>query len=219
MMMAPKPSGVSSSPRVRTANSRPSPSMRPLGISAFSARIALSTSCTDSPREASRSGSSQTRMANRRSPPMMTEPTPGRRCSRSLSRRSATSEISSVEWRSLVRASHITGWALMSTLATMGSSASRGSTPRTRETRSRTSLAASSTSRCSSNSIVMTEPCSRLLEVIVFTDSSVENCSSSTSVISVSTTLELAPRYSVVTDTIGGSVSGYSRTGSLVSEM
>ncbi len=99
-----------------------------------------------------------------------------------------------MEWASLETASQMMGWALTSTLATMGSSASRGRAPPTRETRSRTSLAASSTSRLSSNSMVITEPCSRLLLVMVLTDSMVENCSSSTSVISVSTTLGLAPR-------------------------
>ena len=60
--------------------------------------------------------------------------------------------------------------------------------------RSRTSLAASSTSRFSSNSMVMTEPCSWLEEVIVLTPSRVASCSSRMSVISVSTTLGLAPR-------------------------
>jgi len=86
------------------------------------------------------------------------------------------------------------GWAFTSTLATMGSSASVGSVPRTRDTRSRTSLAAASTFRESSNSMVMTEPCSRLEESIVLMPSIVANCSSSTSVISVSITLGLAPR-------------------------
>src|SRR4030065_304948 len=95
----------------------------------------------------------------------------------------------------------------------MGSSASLGSWPRIRETRSRTSLAAWSTSRLSSNSMVMAEPCSRLEEVMVLTPSRVESCSSKMSVISVSTTLGLAPRYNGVMETIGGSISGYFRNG------
>ncbi len=48
-MMAPNSSGVCSSPRVRTANSRSTPSTRPPGISAFSLRTAASTSCTVRP--------------------------------------------------------------------------------------------------------------------------------------------------------------------------
>src|SRR6267143_1662900 len=85
-------------------------------------------------------------------------------------------------------------WTLASTFDIMGSSISLGRLPRMRETLSRTSFAASSTFRFNSNSIVMTEPCSRLDEVSVFTPSSVANCSSSTLVICVSTTLGLAPR-------------------------
>src|SRR5512140_747863 len=101
----------------------------------------------------------------------------------------------------------------------IGSSISRGRLPLTRETRSRTSFAASSTLRFNSNSIVMTDPSSLLDEDIVFTPWRVANCSSRMLVISVSTTLGLAPRYVVTTEMIGGSMSGYSRTGSRRNEM
>jgi hypothetical protein len=185
---------VLSSPRVRTANSRPVPSTRPPGISAFSAWTARSTSWTVTPRFAMRCGSSQIRIAYSRAPPMKTDPTPGRRWSRSFNVRSAVSVSSSPVYRSLESAIQKIGCAFTSTLETMGSSASRGSRPRTRDTRSRTSLAASSTFRDSSNSIVITEPCSRLEDSIVFTPSRVANSSSRTSVISVSTTPGLAPR-------------------------
>ena len=94
----------------------------------------------------------------------------------------------------LESASQRMGCAFTSTLATMGSSASLGSWPRTRATLSRTSFAACSTLRLSSNSTVMLEPCSRLEDSMVFTPSTVASCSSRTSVISVSTTLGLAPR-------------------------
>src|SRR5574341_972927 len=67
--------------------------------------------------------------------------------------------------------------------------------------------------------MVITEPRSWLDEVMVFTPSRVESCSSRMSVISVSTTLGLAPRYKVVMETMGGSISGYSRTGSRVNEI
>ena len=62
-MIAANSSGMASSPRVRTANSRSLPSTLPPGISAFSRRMAASTSWVVSPRAAIRSGSSQTRMA------------------------------------------------------------------------------------------------------------------------------------------------------------
>ncbi len=104
------------------------------------------------------------------------------------------SDSSIVEYLGLDSASHTIACALTSTLVTTGSSASRGSTPRTRLTRSRTSFVASSTLRLSSNSTVMTEPCSRLDEVMFFTPSSVASCSSIGSVICVSITLGLAPR-------------------------
>jgi hypothetical protein len=86
------------------------------------------------------------------------------------------------------------GCAFTSCLATIGSSASRGSWPRTRETRSRTSFAASSTSRRKLNSMVTRETCSCDEEVMSLTPSMVDICSSSTSVISVSTTCGEAPR-------------------------
>ena len=64
----PNSSGVLSSPRERTVNSRRSDSMRPAGTSTLRLRIAASTSCTVSPRAASSEALSQTRIEKRRSP-------------------------------------------------------------------------------------------------------------------------------------------------------
>ena len=86
------------------------------------------------------------------------------------------------------------GCALTSCLATTGSSTVSGRLPRTRETRSRTSFAASSTLRLRANSMVMRETCSWDEELITLMPSMVESCSSSTSVTSFSTTWALAPR-------------------------
>ena len=65
---SPNSSGVFSSPRERTENSRRSDSMRPAGISTLRVRIARSTSCTVSPRAASSAATSHTRIEKRRSP-------------------------------------------------------------------------------------------------------------------------------------------------------
>jgi hypothetical protein len=54
---------VLSSPRERTENSRRSDSIRPAGISTFRLWIALTTSCTVRPREASALTETQTRIA------------------------------------------------------------------------------------------------------------------------------------------------------------
>jgi len=67
----------------------------------------------------------------------------------------------------LDRLSQITGSALKSTLPISGGSASGGSCAATRETRSRTSFAASSTSRSGTNSRLMLERPSTLCEVIL----------------------------------------------------
>src|SRR6266508_4200121 len=105
------------------------------------------------------------------------------------------------------------GKASASCLAMIGSLISSGSKPRTRETRSRTSCAQRSMSRARSNSMVMLLTCSRLWLVRVLMPSMLLISSSSRSLTSVSTTAALAPGYTVVTLTIGGSMSGNSRTG------
>ena len=108
-------------------------------------------------------------------------------------------------------ASHITACASESRLATTGSSISSGSRLRARATRSRTSLAAASRSRPSSNSTEICETCSRLSEVTTLTPSMPFTWSSRTSVTEVSTTSGAAPGNTVVTETIGGSIDGSSR--------
>ncbi len=113
----------------------------------------------------------------------------------------------------LNNAIHMIGRASASCLAMIGGSTSSGNRPRTREILSRTSWAATSTSRRSSNSIVMALTSSRLVEARVRIPSIVFSSSSRTSVTSVSTTSGLAPGYTVTTDTTGGSTSGNSRTG------
>ncbi len=62
-MSSPYSSGVLSSPIERMVNSRCSDSIRPAGISTLRVRMADSTSCTASPRDARSSGESQTRIA------------------------------------------------------------------------------------------------------------------------------------------------------------
>src|ERR1051325_5925686 len=108
-------------------------------------------------------------------------------------------------------------WASALSLEITGSSMSSGNFPRTRDTLSRTSWAEASTLRLSSNSMVMALTCSRLDDVIDLIPSMVFNSSSSTSVTSVSMTSGLAPSRVVVTETTGGSISGYSRKGKRVS--
>ena len=76
---------------------------------------------------------------------------------------------------------------------TTGSSMSLGSRPRTRDTRSRTSLAAASVSRSRTNSTVIWLTSSRETDLIVFTPSMPESESSSGWVIWLSMTDALAP--------------------------
>ena len=76
---------------------------------------------------------------------------------------------------------------------TSGGSASSGSAPSTRDTRSRTSLAALSISRDSSNSTLILERPSRLLERMVLIPSMPAMASSIGCVILVSTTAAEAP--------------------------
>ena len=86
------------------------------------------------------------------------------------------------------------GSEVVSTFATSGGSASSGRLLSTRETRSRTSLAADSMSRSRPNSIVMRERSSWLLERSVSTPSRPATWFSMTCVIFVSTTDAEAPR-------------------------
>ncbi len=119
----------------------------------------------------SRSLSIQTRIEKRFSPAISTSETPGSLPSRSWICVSARVEISICEYPLPYRAIHRMGLASASRLATTGSSTSSGRSARARATRSRTSLAAASTLRSSSNSTVIWETCSRLSEVMCLTPS------------------------------------------------
>jgi hypothetical protein len=209
-------SGVGNSPAVFTTNSRRALSMRPDGISTFSRRSAATTSVTVSWYAASRSASRRTRTAKRFSPPMMIEPTPGSRWRRSFTTVSAYSVSCRSPTPSALTEIHMIAFASRSTLLTTGSSASSGSWPRTRAILSRTSFAAVSMSRSSSNSIVIRLTFSVDSEVRVLMPSIVLISSSRTSVTSFSTTSGSAPGSVVATLTIGKSMSGSSRTGSFV---
>jgi hypothetical protein len=88
-------SGVLSSPRERTVNSRRSDSMRPAGTSTLRDRMACSTSCTVRPCAASCEAEIHTRMEKRRSPKMRACPTPGSVWRRLFTSRSPMSE----SWR------------------------------------------------------------------------------------------------------------------------
>jgi hypothetical protein len=85
------------------------------------------------------------------------------------------------------------GQASESRFATTGSSTSSGSRLRTRETRSRTSFAATSRSRSSANSTEIDDTCSRLLDVTCRTPSIPISSSSRSCVTEVSTTSGAAP--------------------------
>ena len=101
--------------------------------------------------------------------------------------------ISSGDWRSLENASQMMAWASASILATTGSSASLGSWPRTRATRSRVSLAAASGSRDWMNSTVIWLTSSRLTDLMVRMPSMPDSESSSGLVIWLSITSAEAP--------------------------
>src|SRR5207245_11431177 len=108
------------------------------------------------------------------------------------------------------------GWASASCLAITGSRMSVGRRPRTRDTLSRTSWAATSTGRSRLNSSVMRLSSSWDVLVRVRSPWMVESSSSSTSVTAVSTTWALAPGSVVTTEITGASTSGNSRTDSRV---
>ena len=103
-------------------------------------------------------------------------------------------------------------WLLASALATTGGSTSAGIERFARSTRSRTSLAACSRSRPSSNSTVIVERPSALVDVSERIPSIPLIDSSRGSVICDSTTSAFAPVYVVVTVIFGGSTSGNCRT-------
>jgi len=102
--------------------------------------------------------------------------------------------ISAVVIRSEVMARRITGEASASLLTTCGSSASSGSSPRTRPTASRTSLAATSISTPVSNSMVTRERPWRLSDAMVRIPAIDATAPSTASVMSVSITSGAAPR-------------------------
>lgn len=104
------------------------------------------------------------------------------------------------------------GWASASTLAMTGSSISSGRAPRTRPTRSRTSLAATSGSRVIRKRTVIWLVSDRLIDDITSMPSMPDRLSSSGWVTWLSTISALAPWYLVVTVTTGSSILGYSRT-------
>ena len=185
--------GDFNSPRVWMVISRSRFSTRPLGSSTFCCFSARSTSSTVIRCAAIFSESSQRRMAKRCSPPMMTFDTPRIVWRRFLICFSASCVSSSGEYTSLFMPIQMTASASASCLATMGSLMVSGSLPRTRETRSRTSCAAKSTSRERSNSMVMVLTSSRLWLVSVLMPSMLLISSSSRSVTSVSTTAAFAP--------------------------
>ena len=145
------------------------------------------------PRAAISSRDSQTRMANRRSPEMMTLATPSISEKRSLSWRSMKSVSSRAERRSLTTATQMMARASASTLAMIGVLTLSGRSSRARATLSRTSLAADSMSRPSWNSMVISERSSRLTELMVLIASMPATADSSGSVTWFSTTSADAP--------------------------
>jgi hypothetical protein len=195
-----------------TLNSRCPLSMRPAGTSRLLRRNASSTSCTVRRYAAKRSGSSQTRMLYLRSPYKRTSAAPGAVCNTGLTSRLARSESCSASCVSELSASQMTGNASASTLATTGSSISRGNFWRTRLTLSRTSAAAESGSRSSLNLTVIWLCSWRLTEVITSTPSMPATESSITFVTCDSTTSLEAPTSRLETVTTGSSILGYSRT-------
>jgi hypothetical protein len=95
---------------------------------------------------------------------MVTSATPLRFFSRSTMKRSTKSVISSGDIFGLRNTRYITACASASTLAMIGSWISSGSRPRTRLTRSRTSLAATSWSRSRRKRTVMRLDSARLVD-------------------------------------------------------
>ncbi len=143
--MSPNASTVSTRPRVRSVTDWAPRSMRPPGMSAFWAWSARATSLTDRPWEPSSSASSQTFTWRLRPPITTTWPTPSTLSSQRRSPLSANS-VMSRSGLAAVTATVITGEAVGSSFSTIGWVTVRGSSGRTRLTRSRTSCAATSES-------------------------------------------------------------------------
>src|SRR3954468_19816460 len=116
------------------------------------------------------------------------------------------------DWRSLVTAIQMMACASASIFDTNGSSIVDGSCLRIRATRSRTSAAAASTSRVVRKVIVIWLTSSRLLDLMVLMPSMPDSESSSGCVTALLITWAVAPLYTVRTETMGGSILGYSRT-------
>ena len=110
------------------------------------------------------------------------------------------------------------GLASASTLAITGSSIVCGSLARTRDTRSRTSLAPAFGSLSSRKRTVIWLCSAREIDVSTSMPSIPASESSSGLVIWDSTTSELAPGYRVSTVTTGSSIFGYSRMASLLND-
>ena len=201
--------------RAVTLNSRCWLSMRPAGTSRFWRRSASSTSCVVRRYAASWSGSTQMRIEYLRSPLICTSATPGTVCRRGLTMRVTMSVISSGFSTSLLNASQITGNASASTLAITGSSIASGRRWRMRDTRSRTSAAASSGFFSSLKRAVIWLCSEREIEVRMSMPSMPAIESSSGLVTWDSITSDDAPISRVLTVTTGSSMRGYSRTASL----
>ena len=205
--MSPKSAGVWMRPRVRTTNSRAGVSMRPPGTSRFSAASARVTSSTARPYAAIRSALSQPRISRSRPPTISIDPTPLTRSRRSFTT-SLANVVSSFAGRSPDSARARIGEESGSSFSMTGSSRSAGSRRRTADTLSRTSCAATSTSRSSSNSTTTMLTPSVLVERSVLTPLIVLIASSRCSVTSVSTVSGSAPGRIDVTVTIGKSTFG-----------
>ncbi len=107
-----------------------------------------------------------------------------------------------------ISAIHRFGWAEMSSLETTGGSTSFGSDASATDTLSRTSWAARSMSRSSSNSTEIVDTPSDEVEVMCLIPSIAVSSFSITSVTADSTTSGLAPGSTVVTETVGKSTLG-----------
>ncbi len=154
------------------------------------------------------------RIESVRSPLTFTCATPGTVCSRGLTMRSMMFVTSSGLSVSDVNASQMTGNASASTFAITGSSTASGRRPRTRETRSRTSAAASSGLRASLKRTEIWLCSAREIDVSTSTPSMPAMESSSGFVTCDSMTSDDAPISLVFTVTTGSSMRGYSRTAS-----
>ncbi len=197
---------LGTSPWILTTVSRAPDSKAPPGTSTFCDWSAVTISPAVSPYPSSRSRSTQTRISRSWKPPRKMLPTPSTVWSRGLSVQRAYSPI--VRGSGPMSAIHRLGWAEMSSLETTGGSTSVGSEASASATLSRTSCAARSMSRPSSNSTDMFETPRAEVDVMCLIPSIEESSFSITSVTADSTTSGLAPGSTVVTDTVGKSTLG-----------